>query len=96
MFVRGEKHNPEDDMGIEKVIFRLHKDYKPATVTVEAPPFEVARQGRSKFDVGMSIYMKGRGMADQIVNLVRTLHAEYACGGFERLALAIAPTLHIA
>jgi len=86
MFIRGPdgKHNERDTRGIETVIFRLHHDYKPHTVTIATPPFQITRHGKSVFEVGVSIYMAGKGMKDQIVNLVRSLDFVDA-GSKERL-----------
>lgn len=46
----------DPNQGLEKVVFKLHEDYEPNTVTVTKPPYEVARSGWGEFEVGIEIH----------------------------------------
>ena len=38
-----------------KVVFQLHADYSPSTITLQKPPFEVTRSGYAEFEVKVKI-----------------------------------------
>jgi len=48
----------ENQHGIKKVKFMLHQDFKPNTVTLTKPPFEITRDGVGVFDIRAEITMK--------------------------------------
>jgi len=48
---------PNSAMGITSVVFQLHPDFEPSTVTMDKPPFEVTRDGWGTFPVGVQIHL---------------------------------------
>eukprot|EP00657_Telonema_sp_P-1_P000034 TRINITY_DN1003_c0_g1_i2.p1 TRINITY_DN1003_c0_g1~~TRINITY_DN1003_c0_g1_i2.p1 ORF type:complete len:167 (+),score=7.48 TRINITY_DN1003_c0_g1_i2:179-679(+) len=61
MFVRGPDPTVRNahDLGIEKVVFKLHPDYSPSEIIVSKSPFEVTRYGWGTFDVNLEIFPSG-------------------------------------
>ena len=78
MFVRGIDGSSTSDLGIRRVVFKLHPTFNPPTVTVSQPPFEVGRIGWGIFDVGIEIYTDAEGA--QPVALQWTLQFEESIG----------------
>jgi len=59
LFVRGEDAvQSSSDLGIKKLTVRLHKDFQPPTVRLNAPPWEITRVGWGEFEALITIHLK--------------------------------------
>jgi len=54
VFVKGMDHSTAPS-GVDSVTFHLHPDFKPKSVKITEPPFQLSRSGWGSFDVGVEI-----------------------------------------